>query len=235
VATNLTQIYNLALSAVGTRQLTSYPSERSREAEICDLHWAVVLPQVMRAAPWASARASARLALIAQTDSTRPWARGDPEPGWLYTYALPTDFIYPRYLSDWSRFILGQETQSPEGIKIQVTTLMTNTPEAVLVYTRNQETIPLWDADLVSALSNALAAAIAMPLHGKTARTSLALQLANEAILRARVHTANEDTNQYDSVPDWLAARGVTSGDVYNKYVFPVGPLLTGSLMTGGN
>src|SRR5262245_32354443 len=189
MATNLAQIYNLALGAVGTRQLTSFPDERSREAEVCNLWYPVVLAQVMRAAPWASARAVARLALAA-TAQDRDWVVGDPEPGWQYTYVLPPDFMYPRYLSDWSRFVLGQETKDQQGGNIQITTLMANTSQAILVYTKSQPVIPQWDADLVIAIVHALAFAISMPLHGKTRRSAMALQTANDAIVRARVATA---------------------------------------------
>lgn len=234
MATNLVQIYNLALSAVGTRQLVSYPTEKSRESEVCDLWFPVVLAAVMRAAPWSSARAIARLALIATADDTREWVEGDPEPGWQYTYKLPADFIYPRYLSDWSRFVLGQETVDQLGNKIEVTTLMANSPQALLTYTRNQETIPLWDADLTMALSYGLAAAISMQLHGKTKRTGISLDQANDAIMRARLHTANEDMNRYESVPEWLTARGVSIGPFWEQYVYPAGPLLYAS-MFGGN
>jgi len=220
MADSVVQIYNMALSAVGTRSLVSGPDENSREGEVCRLWYNPVRDQVLRAANWASARAVARLALMSSAEDV--WSPGLPEPGYLYQYALPADFLYPQSMTDWSRFVLGS-TNTGQGV------IMANTTDAMLVYTRRNPVVPSWDPDLAMAIAYGLAAAIAMPLHGKAGRAELALKVANDAIMRARVRTANENTEMLDAVPDWLAARGVGLTSLYSRYVYPVGPLLTTS------
>lgn len=219
MAKNKVGIFNLALSAVGTRAKVSIDTENSREAEICNLWYEVVRDQVLRAADWSSARKTAVLALEAQRDFSLDWADGDPEPNWAYRYALPTDYLYPRYLESFSPFMIADQNSHP--------VLLTNEPNAVFVYTKAQDVPPAWDASLYMAIANALGAHIAMPLHGKAQRASLALQQANEAIVNARVSAANEKQVGYESIPDWLLARGATVGTLPSAFIYQNGPLLS--------
>lgn len=52
-------------------------------------------------------------------------------------------------------------------------------------------------------------------------------EMANSAIMQARVSEANRDQNQHESIPDWLMARGVTAGSPYSRYVYQHGPLFS--------
>lgn len=225
MAQNQVGLYNLALSAIGTRAIVDLPSENSREAEICNLWYEVVRDTVLRAAPWSSARNTVRLGLLATRDFELAWVEGDPEPPWLFTYAQPSDFLYPRYLDNFQHFQLGVRRITNPASTTPV--IFTNVESAILVYTYRQTDMNYWDADLYHAVSQALAAAIAMPLHGKAGRAKLAIDTANAAIMNARAAAANENTLQYDHVPDWLIARGVTSQTPPSGYVFPSGPLLS--------
>ncbi len=220
---DLVSLFNLALSAVGTRARVSSPGEETREAQICRTWYPVVRDTALRAANWASCRSVARLALQREASSDADWADGDPEPPWTYRYGLPADYLYPRWLSDYSAFALC--------VYNDVTMLQTNSVEPVLIYTKRQENPAVWDPDLYRAVSLGLAASIALPLHGKADRANVMMQDANSLIIAARVNTANENTQELDSLPDWLLARGASLNTSYSKYIYQYGPLFnTGAL-----
>src|SRR6478735_3780370 len=158
--TDEVSIYNLALNAVGTRSNITSPSEKSREAELCRLWFGPVRDQVLRAAPWPSCKAWQRLAVLKERDSQEAWTVGDPDPEYQFAYSVPSDMISPRYLAGFQRFSL----QTFPGNKLAI---MTNETQALLCYTKRQETIALWDVGLQMAIVYGLASYIAMPLHGK--------------------------------------------------------------------
>ncbi len=209
-------LYNLALSAVGTRARVVTTTERTREAEICHEWYEPVRDQLLRAAHWASCREVAKLTLDAERTDT-VWVAGDPEPPWHYRYALPSDFLYPRHLDTFQNFALTQ--------KAGVVQLLTDHAEPILTYTKKQTTVSAWDADLWYAMIQALAGHIAMPLHGKPGRAQLAIQNANDAIMRARLQLANADMVEMDSLPDWLLARGVNVNSSFSRFIYQYGPV----------
>jgi len=219
MARDLVTLYNLALSAIGTRARVAHPNETSREADICRLWYETVRDKILSAAPWGSCQASAALALKAQQDFADAWAAGDPEPPWIYQYTLPADHLYPRYLDSYETFRLGDAAGVP--------VLHTNAYAPVLTYTRKDVPASSWSADLWMAMIHGLAGFIAMPLHGKPSRAQSSLDLANRMILEARVQAGNENVTEFDSVPDWLLARGVTSSITPSRYIYPNGPLLS--------
>lgn len=219
MAQDQTSLFNLALSAVGTRSRVSLPTENSREAEVCRLWYDTARDTVLRAAHWPSAKAAAVPALMATRDFNVAWAAGAPQPNWLYAYALPADFLYPRWVSNYAPFEMGFHNGAPA--------LLTNVTNALFVYTTKNIIPQYWDADLYQSVALALAALIALPVHGKVSRAKIAFELANESLLRARVRLANEDNQLFESIPDWLSVRGVGQPSAVNAYIYPVGPLLT--------
>ena len=211
-----TTLYNLALNAVGTRSRVSQPNEVSREAEVCNLWYPTVRDQVLCAAHWDSAAATAQLTLQASR-TTDAWVEGAPEPPWLFRYNLPQDFLYPRYISTMENFRLTQVEGVPK--------LLANSETVILHYTKRQEVVAAWDADLWYSNIQALAAHIAMPLHGKPQRAAQAMANANDAIMKAQARVANRNQVSYDHIPDWLLARGVVSLPSISSFIYPVGPL----------
>lgn len=212
-------IFNLALSAVGSKSSISSPTERSREAEVCNLWYESVRDQVLHAAPWPATRASARLAVLAERDVADAWVASDPDPGYAFAYSAPSNMLRPRHLADFTRFILGVTTTNKRAI-------MTNTEDAILIYTKRQTNPNLWDSELHLAVVYALAAHIAMPLTAKLERAKYVEAQANNIITAARVAAANVDENQYESIPDWFAARGYAGVAPLTRYVYEFGPLI---------
>lgn len=214
-----TELYNLALSASGTRAKVSSPTENSKEADICNLWYPIVRKTVLMAAPWASAKGTNNLALIATRDFDEVWDTGMPQPPWIYSHAAPSDFIYPRYIDGFGSFELGDE----DGQAV----IYSNQETPVLIYTKDQLVPPAWDVSLYMAIANMLAAQIAMNTHGKPARAQKSLDTANQFVLQARLNAANADMVEYDSMPDWLIARGAFSGVTPSRFIFQNGPLLS--------
>jgi len=215
------QIANLALLAVGTRSTITGLAEASREAEVCNLFYAQTRDQLLKAAPWSFSKSYARLAVTKERNESATWVDGDPEPGFHWAYALPTDFLYPRYLHDFSSFTLGAITV---GAALNVKVIMSNLEAAVLTYTKSVTDTAKWDQDFTQAMIDALSGRIAMPINGKASRGKLALESANNAILNARLAAANEESVGFESMPDWLTARGISGPTAPNRYIYPVGP-----------
>lgn len=215
MALDVTAVWNKALSAAGGSNMVDTIDEVSRERELCDLWYEVTRDSVLRAAPWNCAEKSAYLALTDTRDQNVAWAAANAQPNWTYTYALPNDFLYPRFTGSYSQFFLTGNS------------LLSNEPSAILTYTFRQTNPNAWDADLELAIVHSLAGAIAMSLHGKTQRTLNQIQLGNAKIMEARERNANMREIRYDHVPPWIAARGGSSLSSATPYIYPYGPLIS--------
>lgn len=207
-----TQVYNMALNAIGARNNVTSPSEQSREAEVCRLWYAAVRDQILAAAFWPEATKSEYLALSTQQDDD-VWVAGEPMPGFAYLYGQPAGLLRPQYLSTFEPFRV-----SSEGIN-------TNTSTALLTYTYRNELVPSWSSGLQMAIVYGLAANICMPLSGKANRTNLMLRQANDLVLEAREMSANWNVEAQESIPEWVQARGYGIQSV-SRYVYPFGGLL---------
>lgn len=225
MAADEVSVYNMALNAIGTRDNVSSPSEGSREAEVCRLWFGPVRDQVLRAAPWSCAKAHERLALLAERADSLAWTNGDPDPGYRFAYAAPSDMLNPRYLSDFSRFAMSTYNDQ--------LAIMTNTENPILCYTKSQLLIPLWDISLLMAISNALGSYICMPLTGKPARAKKVQDDANGLIMAARMQSANDDNETFETMPDWITARGYSGSAPDTRFYFPDGPMISVTELPG--
>lgn len=218
MAADEVSIFNMALNAIGTRDDVAATNEVSREAEVCRLWFEPTRDQVLRAAPWPSAKAHSRLAVLATRDDTLAWTATDPDPGFKYAYAVPTDLLAPRFSTSYSRFAYGvYGTQNA---------IMSNEEAMILCYTKRQTLVPLWDIALRMAISYALAAYICVPLIGKANRAKLAQDMANNLIFQAREQSANDDNDFLDTVPEWFTARGYAGNAPAARFFWPEGPMI---------
>jgi len=211
-------LYNLALNAVGKRDNLTATTDKDRGAEVCNLWYPVVRDSILSAAPWPSARAIKRLAVLTENTDGADWETGAPEPGYTYAYAVPSDMLHPRFLSTYERFII---TSYGSGNRA----LMANTQNAILTYTSRQIAVGSFEDSLALALVYGLAAHICMPLAGKPQRASYLVQQANALIAQAQADAGNFDDAQIESLPDWITARGYTNPQTI-RYFYPNGNLL---------
>jgi hypothetical protein len=222
VAADEIVLFNLALDSIGARNKISLPSEDSREAEACNLWFPNIRDQVLASAPWPEATKMERLALLSTQDDDL-WTQGEPRPDLLNAYGFPTDCLRPQFLSDFSKFAVQSYGSEHKAI-------MTGATSPVLVYTFRQTLVSMWSHELQMAIMFGLAASISTSLTGKTSRTKLLLQQANDIILSARETAANTNDERLDSLPEWIAGRGYTDVSSRNRYFYPFGGLLTNSV-----
>ena len=215
------QVYNLALNAVGTRSNISLPTENSREAEVCRLWYSPVRDQILASSAWPEATELRYLAQLAEadTDGDGAWAAGDPRPGYQYVYQLPADFLRAQYLGDFSRFLVTSYSDNRRA-------LHTNSYQAMFAYTKRLDVVSAWGAELAMAIVYGLAAHIAMPLTGKPSRAKALENKANDMILTARESAANMSQENYESIPDWITARGSNYATT-QRFFQPYGSLLS--------
>lgn len=217
-------LFNLALNAVGARSNLAATNERDRGAEVCTLWLPVVRDAVLAAAPWPSCRTQIRLSLLIERDTAEDWVATDPDPDFIYAYSVPSNMVQPSYLSRYGRFIVG--TRSAGGTAGAEKTIMTNEEDAILTYTKRQTVTTMWEDPLGMAIAYALGAHICMPLTGKPQRAGMLIQMANDLINTARATAANMSDAPFESIPDWIAARGY-GGLTGTRYFYPFGSLLT--------
>jgi hypothetical protein len=222
---NKVEVFNLALSAMGTRNRVSSPTESSTEARECLLWYDVVRKQILCSAPFQEATANQRLAVAAERVGGE-WLPNHPDPGWRFSYSSPADMLRPRRLATYESFILSTSAANERRIE-------TNVENAILVYTKDQENIDMWSPALVNAIAYGLASAVCMKLGGKMDRLQLVAQQANSLLMAARVVEGNTDEYQLDSLPPWLSARGVPSA-ASNRYFYPYGPMFVSGGVASG-
>lgn len=219
---DVTTLYNLALDKIGARNKIALPSEQSREAEACNLWYPNIRDQILASAPWPEATKMARLALLS-TQEDDSWSVGNPRPDLQNSYALPADLLRPQYISNYESF-------SIQSFDSENRALMTNAASPVLVYTFRQTLLSMMSPDLQMAIMHGLAASICMSLTGKTSRVKLLIDQANSVIISAREAAANTDNEMFDSVPDWITARGYSGGITSPRFFYPFGGLLTANV-----
>lgn len=187
----VTEICNLALGHIGSDRI-GHIDEDSTEARQCKRFFDASRDAALREYDWDFARRRAVLALLADAVSE-----------WRFVYQLPADCLAPRELAGDCR------DDPPIPFRIEETRLLTDRPEAVLIYTGRVVNAGLLDPLFVRAFSLHLAAQIVMPLT----QDKQLLQLIEQRYALALPVAKAADANQWKEpapapVPDWIAARG---------------------------
>jgi hypothetical protein len=206
-------IWNLALSAMGSRALIASPNEKGREADLCRLHYPIVRDLIVKAASWPCAKAWTNLALIKERDFSLPWQENDPPPPWRFTYAAPNDMLAPRHLVSYRRFTVGQNEAS--------TAIYCDEEAPILHYTKRVTNPEFFDRALHNAVVAALAARLCVPLSAKDNRAERLREQAVEAVLLARTEFANESYEEMNALPSWIQVRGSSILPQNNPYFWP--------------
>jgi hypothetical protein len=233
------QIANLALDCIGARATISSFTEASAEARLLSRQYEQARDDVLAAAHWNFARR--QLALTLLKDGTLSPPDDVPAP-WTYEYAYPTDcigarYIMPAFTNAAATSIFGPDFSSSSSVEPQspavpfmVSTdldtdgnptkvILTNQPQAVLVYTMRVTNPLLFDSSFVRALANYLGAMICLPLSGDKALARMAFQVADNTSKEARRTNGNEGPTVNDVMPDWLRARGIESPSGGSYYI----------------
>lgn len=243
-----TSICNMALSAIGARSRIADIEEQSAEAAECNLHYAQTLNELLRLFPWNWARREEALAVLKARRGTPENSDGTlPEPPrpWAYSYARPTDCVRARFIVPLDQdgdvsvggvpLTTGGETISADGrtppIKFvesgdkdatmgnPIKVILTNKPQARLVYTALINDPTVWDSLFVTAFIGRLAGKICIQLSGDKALMQAAMQAGMIAESEAKATMAGEGVQVIDWTPESVAVHGYADGDDNDDYV----------------
>lgn len=178
-------IYNMALSHIGTTATVQDKAERSVERITCSRFYETARDALLsyKSCDWRFAETSVLLADL-----------GNPPTNWLYQYAFPNDCIRPMYIvipglpapRDDQRLIFHVASGSSGRV------ILANQPEAELRYISRLTEAERYHAPFVEALALRLASMIAMPLvKEKTLRDEL-MNLSEQAIQVAMAFELNQ-------------------------------------------
>lgn len=224
MTTSVLDVWNGALSKAHARAKVSSLTESSRERELCSRWYDITRHLVLEAAHWPGTRSVARLALLAERNTALDWVAGDPPPQYIYSYALPEDYIRAWYMSDYTPFeVYYDHTRSRRVI-------VTNTEDAVLVYARDNENVVDWTPGQKMATMLGLAANLVGDLAGSRTLKQDLFREANDHLLEAQSNALNSESFQVDTLPPWLAVRGYAEGPTLTRFYYPFGGLFAGAL-----
>lgn len=172
---------------------------------------------------------------ISTTSTSVPLADRPPEP-FLYEYLYPDDCIMARFIpaiavtastststvpfttganavdpwTGWTnqpaRFVVANDaTISPSFVQTKV--ILTNQPQAQLIYTVRVTDPNVWDQQFVDAASSSLAAWLVPALALNMPLMNMQIKIAQGIINSARISDGNEGLTYQESLPDWIVAR----------------------------
>jgi hypothetical protein len=230
-------VCNEALQDIGAQATVSSisPSDGSTEGDACSILYTPTLEMLTRAAHWNWARRQATLTLLKAAAGTPENATGTPpfppQP-WAYEYAYPSDAIKARFLLPQlpNQVIVPPPTTAPQtvltrhvrpgsipfqvGIDLdqsgnQIKVILTNLPQAQLIYTMLVTLVDLWDPLFRRAMVAALGARLVNALSRNRELFADQAKIAQEIVMQARVSDGNESVTVDDHLPDWVQARGL--------------------------
>jgi hypothetical protein len=221
---NLRNLYNQALSAVGSDPNVTDPAAETKATALLNLWYPVARRAVFTAVHWPSLRAVQRLSLASVRDESLEWANTDPAPGFKYSYAVPANMVQPQYMEDFSRFQLGRV--GAENL------IFSNTSLPIFSYTMDDEVPVTWEPDLYRCVVWALAACINMSKNGKMAVTQKLEQQVLDLISMAAENAANGDDTYYEAPPSFYAGTGFSFPANQDRFFYPTNTFRVGGLIT---
>ena len=169
---SIIDICNMALSHIGSDAIVSSidPPDGSVEAGHCARFFPLARSELLESFTWRWAKTRARLAEV-----------DNPSEIWAYAYGVPSDMLNAsrvlnatflqqyNFFPFWSTFITADEValfneRGSADFDIEGDVLLTNEPEATLLYTVDGIDPAQWSPTFVTALSYLMASFLAGPL-----------------------------------------------------------------------
>lgn len=217
--TSAVSLCNLALTRIGAQTINDL-NEASSAARHCSALYAPTRDALLQSQAWRFARARQVLAEL----TLEP---GERSKEWAHVYALPVDCLTPLYIEPSGRaltagrgdaFLWPSEAVTPPVTlrpaqatpDFEVRTgrrILSDQPEAALIYTARIDDPTRFDPLFVEALSWRLAADLASALKGDVRRRQEALREALTATNAARAADAAAATIRDDHDAAWIRAR----------------------------
>lgn len=210
---SLINLYNQALTAIGSAPDVTDPNGSGRSVDVLKLWFPVARRAVFVAAHWPSLRVSRRLALLRERPDGADWTNADPAPDFRYAFSLPTDMVQPQYLEDYSRFRLGRIGDERA--------IFSSNISPILNYTMDDPAPVNWEPGLYHCVLWSLAACVNMAKSGKMEVTQKLERQVTELIAEAGTTAANADDTYFEAVPAFWAGSGYSIPQATTRYYYP--------------
>ena len=178
------EVANEALLYVGVSQTVNDFDESTAEAKACKAFFAKTRDALLEKFWWKFATSRSFLALLSSEERSN----------WAYTYALPANCIAPRYIDpgvrnprEDQRIPFDLEALLSGAGVVNGLCLVTDQPDAELVYTARVENVALWSPGFVTAMAWHLAVQLALVLPIKPELATRALAMAKVELGEAKV------------------------------------------------
>jgi hypothetical protein len=196
---------------------------------------------LLRAVHWDFARRQDNLTQLKSSNDVNSTC---PVP-WGYEYAYPSTCLKARFILNFFntdnqmnpplttapqlayplignlkkpvRFFVGTDSDVNNN---DSTVILTNMPQAILVYTKRITNPDLFDSLMQEALVKVLAANLEPALSANLSRAKGLMEQAEKIVIEARVANGNEGPLVIDNVAEWIAARGAGYGTYSEGYDF---------------
>ena len=214
VANNREEIFNMALTLAQESASVVTATENSRSANLCRVWYDNARRRVLKAGRWPCATTYQRLALLETRGTEELWAEGNSAPGKAYAYAEPALLLAPQYLHTYGTFdrmVIGGK---------QV--IVSDTSQALLRYTFDQEDVSTWDEGLVSAVTTYMASLMCHSINGKLGLGDRLERRAANLSVEAGTEQGNEQDLQFVALPENVIARGYTGSVQTLRYFYPL-------------
>lgn len=237
-----TDVCNIALAEGMTRSLINGfpPIDTSPAAVSAGIFYTPKIQALLRGAHWDFARRQQTLTLyraaiingqVSSNPPPQPWQfeylyPGDcqkarfllqymqPQPSGTPLTTVPTNAIQPALANTSVPFVISS---SVDSFNIVRKTILTNMPNAMLVYTMDLSQQPdYWDSLFLTAATATLAAFFIANLAGDKGLLQMQVTIARDAVAQARATNGNEQQTIQDHIPDWIQARAQGSNWGWN-------------------
>lgn len=205
-------IYNLALSNLGTRSRVTATDDGSREANKLNVVYADVRDELLQQHPWNFA--GTREALAAQAVATAP-------DDWSYVYAQPADCLALRFLAtpgappdrydglEPVRYEVRVVKDDTLPVAVRKMAILTDLGNAVACYTWAVTDPDFMPPHFRIAFGWKLAGAVALALTGSDSTARACFNMFTAQLDIARVIDARQGQSRvHDQPAAWTAARG---------------------------
>lgn len=191
------KICNMGLSHIGAKATIESLTEASPTAKACNLWYDWSRIQTLEDHDWNFARVRKVLALTEE----------EPYDDWLYRYEYPSNCVNARWIVP----VSTDDDAVPFEVGVtddgETKCILTNMPDATLVYTFDLSNPALFSSRFVDALSWRVAYHIAFPLTGKLDIERAAMQVYGQIIAGATASNANEGRGRTPRDAESIRAR----------------------------
>lgn len=238
--TSIVDVVNLALLEMSNRVQINSLNDNTPAAQAAALLYTPKTQALLRSAPWTFARKQTILTQYKAAIVNGVLSSDPPPQPWQYEYLRPADCLRARFLIQYQTtttssvplttapnvvYPLGSpNTAVPfvdavdtdvNGNPIKV--ILTQMPQAQLVYTTDLSQYPdMWDSMFQSAETAYLASYFMAALTGDRSLMNNQIAIARAMLDAARGVDGNERILTMDHTPDWMQARSMGFGGLWN-------------------